>query len=200
MARASANTPPRPPLVLASSSRYRAELLQRLHLDFIGEAPNIDEAPWAGEDVAALVQRLALAKAGALRDRYPDAWIIGSDQAAALDGQILGKPGGIEQARAQLRACSGREVRFLTAVALIHGGRARTALDVTTVRFRPLSAGEIDRYIELEPALDCAGSFKCEGYGISLFDAIETTDPTALIGLPLISVRRLLDEMGLPLP
>src|SRR3546814_10496087 len=185
---------------VCSSDLYRAELLRRLHLDFIGEASEIDETPQPGEDVASLVRRLALAKARALRDRHPDGWILGSDQAAALDKQILGKPGNIEQAHAQLRACAGREVRFLTAVALVHGEQVLDALDVTTVRFRQLCDEEIARYVEVEPALDCAGSFKCEGYGISLFDAIETTDPTALIGLPLISVRRLLAQAGQALP
>lgn len=193
-------TAPRPALVLASGSRYRAELLQRLHLDFIGEPSEIDEIPLPGEDVASLVQRLALAKARALRERHPDCWILGSDQSAALDEQMLGKPGNVEQARAQLRACSGRDVQFLTAVALVRNEQVLSALDITTVRFRQLSDAEIVRYVALEPALDCAGSFKCEGYGISLFDAIETSDPTALIGLPLISVRRLLSQAGWPLP
>lgn len=188
------------PLVLASSSRYRAELLRRLHVDFIGEAPDIDETPLADEAASALVQRLALGKARALSARHPDRWILGSDQAAALDNEILGKPGSVERAQAQLRSCSGREVRFFTAVALLRGAQILTALDVTTVRFRPLSNDEITRYLEIEPALDCAGSFKCEGYGISLFDAVETSDPTALIGLPLISVRRLLAQAGLQRP
>ena len=188
------------PLVLASGSRYRAGLLARLHVDFIAEASSVDETAHAGEDAAALTQRLAQAKAQALRARYPDHWIIGSDQVAALDRQILGKPGSIEGACAQLAACSGRDVRFFTAVALLRGTAIHHALDVTTVRFRTLSADEIERYVATEPALDCAGSFKCEGYGISLFDAIETRDPTALIGLPLISVRRLLSQVGLPLP
>jgi septum formation protein len=191
---------PKTPLVLASGSRYRAGLLARLQIDFIAEASSVDETAHAGEDAAALTRRLAQAKAQALCDRYPDHWIIGSDQVAALNQQILGKPGSVERACAQLAACSGREVRFLTAVALLRGTTVHHALDVTTVRFRTLGTDEIERYVATEPALDCAGSFKCEGYGITLFDAIETRDPTALVGLPLISVRRLLSEAGMPLP
>lgn len=188
------------PLVLASGSRYRAELLARLRLDFVAQATAVDEAPHAGEDAAALAQRLALAKAQALASAYPQRWILGSDQAAALDDRVLGKPGSVEAARAQLAACAGREVRFHTAIALLRGGELHQAQDVTTVRFRRLDADEIARYVEAEPALDCAGSFKCEGYGITLFEAIESEDPTALIGLPLIALRRLLAAAGRRLP
>ncbi|NGY06809.1 Maf family protein [Solimonas terrae] len=188
------------PLILASASRYRAELLARLQIDFVAEASSVDETARDGEDAAALTQRLARAKAEVLGGKHPRRWILGSDQAAALDERILGKPGDIAQAQAQLAACSGREVRFHTAVVLLQGKTIHRALDITTVRFRQLSAAEIERYVAAEPALDCAGSFKCEGYGISLFDAIESSDPTALIGLPLISVRRLLAQVGLARP
>lgn len=188
------------PLVLASGSRYRADLLARLRLPFVAQASAVDETPAPGETAETLVQRLARAKAAALAGRRPGHWILGSDQVAAIDGDILGKPGSIERAREQLSRCSGREVRFLTAVALTDGERTLEALDLTVVRFRALHADEIEHYLEAEPALDCAGSFKCEAYGITLFEAIESRDPTALIGLPLIAVRRLLAEAGAPLP
>lgn len=163
-------------------------------------AADVDERPRPGEDVASLVRRLADDKADAVAARRPHAWILGSDQVAALDGTVLGKPGTVERARAQLTACSGRRVKFFTAVSLLGDAQRLTALDVTTVRFRTLSRAEIDRYLVIEPALDCAGSFKCEGYGISLFDEIDTQDPTALIGLPLIATARLLRRAGFPLP
>ena len=190
----------RTPLILASSSRYRAELLSRLRLPFLARASHIDETPGALETAEALVQRLAQAKAAALAAEHPQHWILGSDQAAVVDGEILGKPGSHDRARAQLQRCSGREVQFLTAVALLRGADCHRALDVTRVRFRSLDAAEIERYLEAEDVLDCAGSFKCEGYGITLFEAIDSHDPTALIGLPLIGVRRLLADIGVALP
>lgn len=187
-------------LILASGSRYRAELLGRLRVPFATEASEIDETPAAGEDIATLVQRLADRKAEALAARHPDHWILGSDQSAALDGIALGKPGSVERAHEQLTACSGRAVQFFTAVTLMRGRQHYRALDITTVRFRTLSSSEISQYIAVEPALDCAGSFKCEAYGITLFDAIETQDPTALVGLPLIATARLLRSAGFQLP
>ena len=135
-----------------------------------------------------------------MRPGHADAWILGSDQIAVVDGQIQGKPGDRERAIAQLSAASGRTVQFLTAVALLTPTGRYEALDTTTVRFRPLLRDEIERYVDAEPALDCAGSFKCESYGISLFEAIESTDPTGLIGLPLIAVCRLLRQAGYALP
>lgn len=189
-----------PPLLLASSSRYRAELLARLRLPFTAQAPDIDETPRAVESAQALASRLACTKAGALRAAHPQSWIIGSDQAAALDDEIIGKPGNREAAIRQLTAASGREVRFMTAVCLSTPAGAQDRLDVTTVRFRELSREQIERYVDAEPAYDCAGSFKCEGYGITLFEAIDSQDPTALVGLPLIGLCRLLREAGYPLP
>lgn len=189
-----------PPLLLASSSHYRAELLARLRLPFAAEAPDIDETPRVGESAEALVARLAQAKAAALRARHPQAWIIGSDQAAVIDTDIIGKPGSREGAIRQLTAASGRDVRFLTAVSLSTPAGVHGALDVTTVRFRTLDRETIERYVDIEPAWDCAGSFKCEGYGITLFEAVDSCDPTALIGLPLISLCRLLREADYPLP
>ena len=189
------------PLILASTSPWRRELLARLRLPFEVVRPEVDETPLPGESPQALALRLALAKAGAVAAARPGSWAIGSDQVATFDGRTLGKPGGRDAAIAQLQGMSGREVRFLTALALVRdGGPAATALDTTVVRFRELDAGEIGRYVDAEQPFDCAGSFKSEGLGITLFDAIDSRDPTALIGLPLIATAQLLREAGFPLP
>lgn len=197
---ASQSTPPR--LVLGSTSRYRAELLRRLVADFERSAPGTDEAPLPNEAPAERALRLAIAKAEAAAGSSRDALVIGSDQVAELDGMILDKPGTAERARVQLAASSGREVRFHTALCLLdtRDGHRHTHVDRTLVRFRPLGAAEIERYIEREQPLDCAGSFKCEGLGISLFESIDNRDPSALIGLPLIALARLLREAGIDLP
>ncbi|MFP5358639.1 MAG: Maf family protein [Gammaproteobacteria bacterium] len=187
-------------LVLASGSAYRAELLRRLQLPFITAVPDVDETPLAGEGAAALAVRLALAKARAVAARHPGAWVIGSDQAADCGGHILGKPGSRQQAERQLQAMSGQAVEFHTACAVLCDGQLLQAADLTVARVRVLDAGTIRRYLDAEPALDCAGSFRCEGLGISLFEAIETRDPTALIGLPLIALAGLLREAGFQLP
>jgi septum formation protein len=191
-------------LILASTSRYRRELLARLIRDFRVAAPDVDESPHADETTAELTTRLAQAKALAVARKFPQALIIASDQAADLDGRTVGKPGSPDIARAQLAASSGRTVVFHTAIcvadARISPPGLRTAMDRTTVAFRALAADEIARYVERENPLDCAGSFKAEGLGIALFDRIETTDPTALIGLPLIAVARLLRAAGFTLP
>lgn len=189
-------------LVLGSTSRYRAELLRRLTPDFEQRAPGTDETLHAGEPPAAGALRLAIAKADAVAAQVTDALVVGSDQIAELDGRALGKPGGMEAAHAQLAACAGREVRFHTALCLLdtRDGRRRTHVDITHVHFRPLSGAEITRYLERERPLDCAGSFKCEGLGIALFERIETVDPTALVGLPLIALARLLREAGMAVP
>jgi len=190
-----------PRLVLASTSRYRRELLERLRLPFDTRAPGVDESPLPGETPRQLALRLAAAKAEAVAAREPDAWVIGSDQVAELDGAAMGKPGSRDAAIAQLTAMSGREVVFRTALSLAHGdGRRLDEEDVTTVRFRRLDAGEIARYIDAEAPLDSAGSFKSEGLGIALFDAIESRDPTALVGLPLIATTRLLRKAGFRVP
>lgn len=189
------------PLVLASTSRYRRELLARLGLPFEVDRPDVDESLLAGESPAGTATRLAEAKARAVARRHPRAWVIGSDQVADLDGLALGKAGGREPALAQLQACSGRRVVFHTAVCLLRdGGPASAALDRTEVVFRTLSREEILRYLDAEQPYDCAGSFKCEGLGISLFDAIHGQDPTALVGLPLIVLSRALREAGYRLP
>ncbi|MCD9045988.1 Maf family protein [Luteimonas sp. MHLX1A] len=188
-------------LILASTSRYRRELLERLQLPFTTERPDVDETPLPGEAPAALASRLAVAKAREVARLHPGAWVIGSDQVAGFDGHALGKPGSRDAAIAQLQSMSGSSVQFLTAVALCRGDAlAGEALDTTTVTFRCLRRAEIERYVDAEQPLDCAGSFKSEGLGIALFDAIETRDPTALIGLPLIATARLLRDAGFVLP
>jgi septum formation protein len=186
-------------LVLASSSRYRRTLLEQLRLPFACASPDLDETPLPGEPSAALVARLALAKARALANHFPDALIIGSDQACALDGRILGKPGNAENARAQLQACSGRRVTFHTGLVLYdtRGATWQHTVDTYTVQFRDLSQAEIARYVELEQPFDCAGSFKVEGLGITLFSALEGRDFNSLIGLPLLSLCDMLRAAGL---
>ena len=193
-------------LVLASTSRYRRELLDRLRLPFDVARPDTDETPLAGEAPAALAARLAEAKAVAVVRLAPGGWVLGSDQVAELDGAPLGKPGGREAAIAQLASMSGRTIAFHTGVCLVPGGTAGgastalSAADVTRVRFRRLDPAEIARYVDAEQPFDCAGSFKSEGLGIALFDGIESSDPTALVGLPLIATARLLRQAGFALP
>lgn len=186
-----------PPLILASTSRYRQELLTRLRLPFEAVAPEVDETPLAGEVPAALAERLALAKARAVASLHPHAVVIGSDQVADLDGQPLGKPGTHEAARAQLQRMSGREVVFQTAVAVVAPGLAAIERAEVRVRLRPLSEREIEAYLLADQPYDCAGSAKVESLGIALLDAVVSDDPTALIGLPLIRTCQLLRRAGL---
>ena len=188
-----------PPLILASTSPYRRELLQRLRLPFEVQAPHVDETALPGESPALLAQRLALAKAHAVAALRPEAIVIGSDQVADLDGQAIGKPGTHERAVAQLRQMRGRRVTFQTAVAVVRAetGYAQVLLAPVVVAFRMLSDAEIEHYLRTEEPYDCAGSAKCETLGIALLDAIDSDDPTALIGLPLIRTCRLLREAGL---
>jgi septum formation protein len=188
-----------PKLILASTSRYRRELLQRLRLPFDMVAPQVDETPRAGERPAELALRLALAKARAVGAVEPDAVVIGSDQVVDLDGAALGKPGTHEHAVAQLKAMRSRRVVFQTAVAVVHARRGfeQTVLVAVAVRFRDYSDAQIERYLRLEQPYDCAGSAKCETLGIALVDAIESDDPTALVGLPLIGTCALLRAAGL---
>lgn len=185
-------------LLLASSSSYRKALLARFGWPFSAAAPEVDETPLAGETPGRLVRRLALAKARALRARGSAALIIGSDQVAVLDTQVLGKPGSEDLAVAQLEAAAGRSVTFLTSLCVLHSASGAYELEVveTQVRFRALTARAIRNYVARERPLDCAGSFKCEGLGITLFEAIESSDPTALIGLPLIALRAMLARAG----
>ncbi len=191
-----------PPLLLASSSRYRRELLARLQLPFIWASPDVDEHALPNEPAAELVARLAEAKARALATTHPGHLIIGSDQVACLDGFILGKPGDFATARQQLRAASGRVVHFLTGLCLLNSssGRCQTIVEPFEVTFRPLSDAQIDRYLQREQPFDCAGSFKSEGLGITLFERLHGRDPNALIGLPLIALVDLLRAEGVSLP
>jgi septum formation protein len=185
-------------LILASTSPYRRELLARLRLPFDAIAPGVDEAARPGESPLALAQRLALHKAEAVAARYPEAVVIGSDQVADLAGQALGKPGAHDRAVQQLRAMRGRDVLFHTAVAVLCVAARcdQQAVNTVRVRFRDLTDAEIERYLQLEQPYDCAGSAKCETLGIALVDAIESDDPTALIGLPLIRTSALLRAAG----
>ena len=189
-------------LVLASSSRYRRELLERLKLPFQAVSPGVDETPISGEAPAVTAARLALAKAQAAHSRFPCALIIGSDQVAFCEGVRLDKPGDHAGAFSQLRHASGKSVSFLTAIALVNtvSGNTQTRLVPTEVRFRKLSEAEIERYLRTEPAYDCAGSAKAEGLGISLMDSIHSSDPTALIGLPLIALSEMLRSENLSVP
>jgi len=185
-------------VVLASSSRYRAQLLARLGLPFVQDHPGIDESHRPAEAACDYVQRLAIAKARAVAPRHPGAIVIGSDQAATSGAELLGKPGSVAAACGQLAKLSGRTVEFLTAVAVMRaGGEVRCEVDRTLVTFRPLGPAEISAYVQREQPLDCAGSFKAEGLGIVLFERILSEDPTALVGLPLIALCRLLRQAGI---
>ncbi len=188
-------------LILASTSPYRKALLARLQRPFQCLPPDADETPVAGESGAQLALRLALAKARSVAQAHPDALVIGSDQVAELDGRLIGKPGSPENARLQLTASSGRTVRFLTGLAVcrVASGLELTHVEPFSVHFRPLSQAAITAYLEREQALDCAGSFKCEGLGIALFERMEGDDPSSLEGLPLIALTRLLGEAGYPI-
>lgn len=195
----------RPPrLILASSSRYRRELLERLRIPFDVVTPDLDETPQAGETPADTALRLAAAKARAVAGQLdaPDgAIVIGSDQVATFDGHQIGKPGNHARALEQLQAMRGREVEFHSALCVFDSrdGRAQIEDVITRVRFRSLSDAELDAYLHAETPYDVAGSAKSEGLGIALLDAIDSDDPTALIGLPLIALTRMLREAGLPL-
>ncbi|MBS0377621.1 MAG: septum formation protein Maf [Proteobacteria bacterium] len=192
-----------PALILASTSRYRAELLARLRVPFTAVAPEVPETPRSGEPPMDRAQRLAREKAEAVAARHPDALVIGSDQvAAAADGAVLDKPGDARRAEAQLARLGGTTARFHTGCAVIlkRSALSLSHLDTTTVVFRPLSAQEIARYVALEQPFDCAGGFKAESLGIALFERLESEDPTALIGLPLIWLAAALRSAGLALP
>ncbi len=190
------------PLVLASSSPYRRELLSRLRLPFTWSAPQIDESRHAGEEAEALVRRLSLEKAQALSASHPQHLIIGSDQVAVLGTQILGKPHTLERAREQLLAASGNSVTFLTGLTLLDSATGQQQTDCVpfTVHFRTLSDAQIMRYLTAEHPFDCAGSFKAEGLGISLFRSTEGSDSNSLIGLPLIRLVDMLQARGISIP
>jgi septum formation protein len=187
-------------IILSSGSPYRAELLARLGIPFEVWSPEVDETRRGNESPQQMAARLAMDKADAARSRFPGAWIVGSDQVAELEGRPLGKPGNRDSARLQLRAMRGRTVHFHTAVCLLAGGRAQEALVTTSVAFRALSDEEIERYLDKEPAFDCAGSAKAEGLGIALLGGISGSDPTALVGLPLIALAGMLRAEGADVP
>ena len=191
-----------PALLLASSSPFRRQLLDKLGLDFIHQSPDIDESRLAGESPVALVMRLARGKAAALADSHPDTLIIGSDQVAVIGDQVLGKPGTREKAIEQLSAASGQRVTFLTGLCLLNTatGRTQVACDPFHVQFRTLRPAQIERYVDAEQPLNCAGSFKSEGLGIVLFKALEGRDPNTLVGLPLILLTEFLAAEGVALP
>ncbi|MFT3771384.1 MAG: nucleoside triphosphate pyrophosphatase [Minicystis sp.] len=191
-----------PNLVLASTSRYRRELLARLGLPFRAVAPACDEEALKTPDLApeALAAKLARAKAESLRAAEPGAVIIGSDQLAAIDGVILGKPGTPDRAEAQLAMLAGRTHALVTAVAVAHPGGVIEHLDVTRLTMRPLSAAQIARYVAADAPTDCAGAYKLEARGIALFSGIEAEDHSAITGLPLIALTTILASLGFPVP
>ncbi len=185
-------------LILASSSKYRKALLERLNIEFSTSNPDIDEKQLSNELPESMVRRLAVEKAEKLAIEFPSSLVIGSDQIAILDNDVLGKPGNLKNAIKQLTRCSGKKVTFLTAVALI-GGHAKfhqVEISKVEVYFRTLSPAEIEKYLTFEKPFDCAGSFKVEGLGISLFQKVLSDDPTSLEGLPLILVSNLLRQAG----
>ncbi|MFN7727518.1 MAG: Maf family nucleotide pyrophosphatase [Rubrivivax sp.] len=188
-----------PALVLGSTSRYRRELLERLRLPFSCVSPQVDETALPGETPAALALRLSLAKARAVAALHPQAVVIGADQVADLAGQALGKPGTHERAVEQLRRMRGQEVVFQTGLAVVRAdtGFEQALLAPVRVRFRELSDAEIEHYLRLDQPYDCAGSAKCETLGITLLSAIDSDDPTTLVGLPLIRTAQLLRAAGL---
>ena len=188
-------------LILGSTSVYRRDLLSRLGIPFTAESPFVDEAPFPGEHPAVLATRLAMAKARAVAERFPDCVVIGSDQVADLDGIALGKPGTHARAVQQLQLMRGKDIIFQTAVAVVclRSGFAQHSLAPVKVSFRDLSDEEIENYLVIEKPYDCAGSAKSEGLGIVLLDAIESDDPTALVGLPLIRTSRMLRSAGIQL-
>ena len=185
-------------LVLASTSPYRKQLLQRLGLEFTTAASNVDEAHQPEETPEHLVRRLAEEKARAVAKQFPDALIIGSDQVAVIGEEILTKPGTHENAISQLQRCSGRSVTFLTGLCLFNTRSGKGQIEVVPFRvhFRPLSSGQIENYLRREQPYNCAGSFKSEGLGIALFERLEGDDPASLIGLPLIRLTRMLEMEG----
>lgn len=191
-----------PPLVLASTSPYRRALLERLRLPFEAVAPGVDEdaVKQRGGDPRAVVEELARQKAHAVQARRPDAIVIGSDQAGVLDGRVLDKPGTEANARAQLAALRGKRHQLVTAVAIAHPGGTLGFTDVTTLSMRALSEAEIARYVAAERPLDCAGSYKIEALGVSLFDRVESDDHSAIVGLPLLRLSQELRALGMLVP
>ena len=189
-----------PSLILASTSVYRRELLERLGIPFTVISPEVDETPLPGESTLELALRLAKAKAATVAKEHPDAWVIGSDQVADLCGAAIGKPGNFERAMAQLQLMRGATVTFHTALCVMKGGTETTLSVPTEVTFRKSSDEVLESYLLTEEPYDCAGSAKSEGMGITLLEAIKSNDPTALIGLPLIALTGLLRDAGFVIP
>lgn len=189
-----------PTLVLASSSPFRRQILDKLNLDYECLSPNIDESPLNDEQAIQLVERLAIAKAQAVADTYPDALIIGSDQVAVINGNIVGKPHTHEKAVQQLKSASGNAVTFYTGLALHNSITGNTQSEVVpfSVFFRELNETMIENYLQAEQPYNCAGSFKSEGMGIALFEKLEGDDPNTLIGMPLIRLIRMLENENFP--
>lgn len=187
-------------LILASTSIYRRELLERLRIPFDVISPKVDETPLPGESTLELALRLAKAKAAAVAKDHPEAWVIGSDQVADLHGAAIGKPGNFERAMAQLQLMRGATVIFQSALCLMKGDVQTTLCVPTEVTFRKLPDSVLESYLLAEEPYDCAGSAKSEGLGISLLEAIKSDDPTALIGLPLIALSSLLRDAGFAIP
>ncbi len=189
-------------IVLASTSPFRKQLLERLNFPFEAASPDVDETPVPGELPSKLVARLAEAKARAVATNYPGAIVIGSDQTAEINGRLLNKPGNHERAVEQLNSCSGKTVVFHTGLCVIDTRTGNTQVDVIPFRvhFRTLAPDRIERYLRHEQPYNCAGSFKSEGLGVALFEKLEGDDPTALIGLPLIRLVTMLEHCGLTLP
>ena len=188
------------PLILASSSIYRRDLLARLGLPFEAIAPEVDERSLPNEGVATMALRLASVKASAIAKTHPNVWVIGSDQAADLHGEAIGKPGNFDNALLQLQRMRGQTVYFHTAVCLMRADYSVAMNVATEVRFRDLPDATLINYLETEQPYDCAGSAKCEGMGIALLESIRSDDPTALIGLPLIALSALLRDVGFEIP
>jgi len=191
-----------PSVILASTSRYRAELLNRLKLDFQQMAPDCDETPLQDESAADLVVRLSVGKAQSIAEQYPQHLVIGSDQVASCNGAIIGKPDNHANAVAQLQFLSGQTVSFLTGlcVMLLQSKRSLQCLVTTDVCFKNLDTAQIERYLQTDQPYDCAASFRSEGFGSTIVDKISSEDPTAIIGLPVIKVADFLDKLGLDLP
>ena len=187
-------------LILASSSPFRKALLEKLHLEFECDSPDVDETPRNNETIEEMVKRLAESKARALAESHADSLIIGSDQSASLHGNVLHKPGNLETAFEQLKAASGETITFYTGLCLLNTQtqHIETICEPYVVKFRSLTETEIENYLNREKPFNCAGSFKSEALGISLFESMQGNDPNTLIGLPLIQLCRMLKDQGMP--
>ena len=194
------SNPTPPPLILASSSPYRARMLARLGLPFSTATSGIDETPEPGESPQALVQRLALGKAMHVAPRHPQALIIGADQVSVLDDEILGKPGARARAIAQIQRMSGKRVDYLSGIALVGPGVERVDIVPTRLTYRRLDPKEIERYVDRDQPFDCAGAMRSESLGIALLESLSSDDPTALIGMPLIRIAQWLRTAGFEIP